>query len=459
MAEDENDVTTMRTMAESAGPAHLGQKARHSKEFEALTTTSTRLGARYDDGDEIGRGGHAAVRSVYDKNLFRWTAIKSLDPGFAMEASKALRFLEEARLTGQLEHPAIVPVHELGNDEGVPYFSMKYVKGQTLEELGRDAGEERLEPEHLARMVRALIKVCEAIAYAHSRGVVHRDLKPENIMIGDFGQVYVMDWGIAHIMPVPTDDPVLANDWVQLPGRPFGGHDTGVIGTPSYMPPEQTKAKAELIDERTDIFALGATLYYMLTGKPPYAPGPPLRVLVAAAQGLVQSPEEICDDPRLPTALCRIAMKCMARDPVHRYQTVSELIEELEAFTRGVWYLPTTTFKKGSAIVREGEQGEDAYIIESGTCVVYGTAGGGGMRVLTELGPGEVFGETAVFTSRPRTATVVAKSKVVVQVVNGATLQEAAGMNSWVGPFVRAMAERFFELDHQVRTGEIPALK
>lgn len=154
------------------------------------------LSHRYVDLGQIGEGGMSTVRRIRDLSLMREVALKRLDPELNFEEDRVLRFLEEAQITGQLDHPNIVPIHELGEDEdGAFYFSMKLVEGRNLEEEIEDAGAERLAPERLVEFLEILVRVCEAVSFAHSRGVIHRYLKPANVMVGDYGQVYVMDWG------------------------------------------------------------------------------------------------------------------------------------------------------------------------------------------------------------------------------------------------------------------------
>ena len=219
------------------------------------------------------------------------------------------------------------------------------------------------------------------------------------------------------------------------------------MGTPVYMPPEQTKGKADLIDERSDVFTLGGILYQILTGGPPHEPGPPLRVMVQAHRCIVRPPDEACGDPRLPLGLALVAIKALSAEPADRYQTVQSMIDGLEVFSRGAWHVPRQHLAAGTRVVTEGEAGDEAFIIVSGTLVVFRDRPEG-RTILTRLGPGEVFGEMSVFTQAPRTASVDVEADAVLMVVRGDTLQDALGMNGWVGVFVRTLANRL------LRTGE-----
>jgi serine/threonine-protein kinase len=184
------------------------------------------------------------------------------------------RFLREARLTGALQHPGIVPVHNLGRlADGRLFYTMKLVRGRTLAELLRDEPDG---PERLPRLLAVVEKVCQAVAYAHSRGVIHRDLKPSNVMVGQFGEVQVMDWGLAKELSrtEPAVVPDEATEDVETVGRveeAAGLSRAGAaLGTPAYMPPEQAAGDWDIVDERADVFALGAILCQALTGQPPY---------------------------------------------------------------------------------------------------------------------------------------------------------------------------------------------
>ncbi|MCA9571322.1 MAG: serine/threonine protein kinase, partial [Myxococcales bacterium] len=230
---------------------------------------------RYDEKEPIGTGGMSTVLRVFDRVLLRETAQKLMDPRFSGSRRHVERFMTEARVTGQLEHPNIVPVHDYGTTpDGVPFINMKLVEGDTLEDLVAEAGDGRLDPDCLAGFIRILLKICDALAFAHSKGVIHRDLNPANIMVGPFGEVYLMDWGVS----TRTD-----GSSIRLDGGP-DGQNTDISGTPAYMAPEQIRGLP--LDSRTDVFALGATLYHVVTGHPPF-PGP------SAIQALNQALE--CD--------------------------------------------------------------------------------------------------------------------------------------------------------------------
>jgi serine/threonine-protein kinase len=372
----------------------------------------------------------SVVRRAYDPLLQRETALKVLAPRGDVAVAKE-RFLDEARITGTLEHPHIVPVYEYGQaDDGSDFMTMKLIEGQTLQERIREQGSERLDPDTLATTLEVLLRVCDAVAYAHHRGVVHRDLKPSNVMIGEFGEVYVVDWGIA----LRLDDP-----------PPVTAPET-TLGTPSYMAPEQIEAPGS-VDARADVYCLGGLLYYVLTGSAPHHGKAPIARMTVALYGRIRPPAEVVDDPRLPAALVRVCMKALSLDPEDRHASVRELRRDLESFLRGAWALPTRRVPAGRPIVEEGEPGAEAYVIKSGRCEVSTLASG----VIRELGPGDVFGELAILAERSRTATIVALDDVELFVVDRATLEDGLGLNSWMGRFVKALATRFADLEAELR--------
>jgi tetratricopeptide (TPR) repeat protein len=245
---------------------------------------------RYQIAGEIARGGIGVVLKARDVDLGRDVAMKVLHPDHADESALIPRFVEEAQIGGQLQHPGIVPVYELGlDDRKRPYFTMKLVRGRTLSALLREG----VEPAG-GRFVRIFEQICQTMAYAHARGVVHRDLKPANVMVGNFGEVQIIDWGFAKVLPrggVADEiaareeaNPLDEIDIRTVRSGPDGSTSVSgsAQGTPAYMAPEQALGRVEALDERTDVFCLGAMLCEILTGQPPYA-GLDLREMLSAA--------------------------------------------------------------------------------------------------------------------------------------------------------------------------------
>lgn len=316
----------------------------------------------------IGSGGMARVVRATDRNMDRSVAMKILLDPHRASPSKLRRFVREARILGQLEHPNIVPIHELGSDdEGRLYYTMKLVKGVNLREILEKIS--RGDAEMIGRYPLPLLltvyaKLCDAVAYAHSKGIIHRDLKPENVMVGDYGEVLLMDWGLAK--PMSSSGMVAggADDFDDDGSVPAANDSPAltmqgtVMGTPHFMAPEQAEGRIDQIDERTDIFALGGILYNILTLQPPFTGDTSEEVIGKAKQGRITPPTEWnapvnqtpavqddgagqprslphCPDGLIPEALAAVAMKALARAPADRYASVTLLAEDIAAYAGG----------------------------------------------------------------------------------------------------------------------------
>ena len=295
---------------------------------------------KYLIAGEIARGGMGIILNALDTDIRREVAMKVITGGIASSTAAVERFIEEVQVQGQLEHPHICPVHELGTDSGGKvYFTMKMVKGSSLAETIKEEQEKHLEPIDARRITELLgmfMKICDGIDYAHSKGVIHRDLKPGNIMVGDFGEVYVMDWGLAKI--VDRDD-THKNSLVITDRQE--NEDTmktmsgSIVGTPAYMPPEQARGLVDEMDERSDIYSLGALLYELLILEPPYIGSNLWEILAQVCKESPELPSERNPWRGIPSELDSIVMKCMAPDKEDRYRTVHELKEEIELFLSG----------------------------------------------------------------------------------------------------------------------------
>jgi len=400
-----------------------------------------------DRGLEIERilaqGGMGMIREARDPWLGRTMVLKVLQSHARKNKRLRSRLLAEAQLTAQLDHPNIVPVYELGISKKTGlYFSMKKVEGKTLTEVLRSSPLSGRDSSDLFELLDIFLKVCDAVAFAHDRGVLHRDIKADNVMVGRFGQVYLMDWGIARVLgqDIPPGegkgDPRLSGRLTQ---------EGKVVGTLNYMAPEQIRD--EELDQRTDIFALGGLLYEILTNEAPYPDGPVDEMIRKARDGKIDPPDRR-SGISLPPRLCSIAMKALAPRKKDRYSSVDQLRNVVKQFLQSGWQFPIRRFSTGTTIFREGDPGTVAYAIYSGRCRV---TQGSEKRELRILERGDVFGETAVFAKTPRSATVTAIEDSVLVEISRESFEEELGMGFWLGLFVKALAQRFLQKEEELR--------
>lgn len=289
-------------------------------------------GMRYGYFKTIAKGGKCVIQSCKDFHLSRVVAHKSLRPELADDPHEQQRFLREARVTAMLQHPNTIPVYELGRGSGGQYyFTMKLVEGSTLREvLNGEAEITHWSTEPLRRRIDVLIQACHALDYAHNHGVVHRDVKPANILIGPFGEVLLLDWGLAKVWDMADEiglgvEAPVANE-LSLTGQ------SKLQGTVLYMSPEQVEESADL-DHRTDLYSIGAVLYEVLAGEAMIRSGALHAVLRAVVEDDIEPPSERAPDRDIPKDLEAICMRAVARKPEDRYQSAHDLLFALQDWT------------------------------------------------------------------------------------------------------------------------------
>ena len=301
-------------------------------------------GSKYMVLHKLGSGGMGTVYLAQDTDLGRKVAVKVMNISDST-GSLASRMIREARIVALLEHPSIVPIHDVGAlEDGRVYYAMKLVQGNRLDEFAAGA-------DSTSDLLRIFQKVCEAVAFAHARGVIHRDLKPENIMVGPFGEVLVMDWGVAKVLGEERidsperlrtggdelraiDDADLIATLPLASSRESGDTSSGmVIGTPAYMAPEQAMGKTELLDQRSDVYALGAVLYFLLAGRAPFNSTPTADAVQESRRNPPPRPRQI--NSRIPRAIEAVCLKAMSDGRADRYASAEEVAGDVVSFLDG----------------------------------------------------------------------------------------------------------------------------
>lgn len=316
-------------------PSESNSPPDFQSQFEKDPLFSPHAELAFEDLGKLGEGGMGVVRKIRDKRLGRLAALKIMLSEKKADDRTEKRFIREAEITATLNHPSIPPVYEAGRTEsGSLYLLMKLIDGQTLKELIEDYHDTGRDPETLKGLIEALARACEAIAYAHEQGILHRDLKSENIMVGAFGEVLVMDWGLAKDIkdqdeiPELTDLSLISEHEGQQSGLTLEG---SVLGTPGYMSPEQ--ANGSLLDERSDLFSLGAILCEILCGRPPIRGDTLLEFIVATISGPIPAPKDILSS--VSPELNSLAAHALALEKNDRPENVLAFLEDLKAWLQG----------------------------------------------------------------------------------------------------------------------------
>lgn len=328
-------MSQLQSEEEKPEPVITQERLRRALTDESLPNPAPGGYVRYEAFEDFREGGGGILKLAEDAYLNRRVVVKKLRPELMDKDDVRQRFLREARVTALIQHPATVPIYELGRDEeGIPYFSMKPLQGDSLQDIlkGIVAHERKYDHFRLREALMDIVtQVGQALAFAHASGVVHRDIKPANIQVGGFGEVMVMDWGVAKIM-----EPLSDTEHGELPQEVFPSLTVHgkVYGTPRYMAPEQAKGNED-IDYRVDVFSLGAVLYECLTFRPLVFGASRDELLKKIVEEPFVSPSKREPLRMIPPELDAIVMKALEKDPAERYQTMDHFLDDLQSFRRG----------------------------------------------------------------------------------------------------------------------------
>lgn len=379
-----------------------------------LAVHRERKDLKYKFQGKLISGGMGAILEVIDQDLHRPTAMKVIKPSYKNDERALIEFIREAKITAMLEHPNIIPVHELGlSDETGLFFTMKLMKGEPLHHILNEIKNGNVDYKkkyNTYTLLNIFRKICDAVDFAHSKNIIHRDIKPHNIIVGRYGEVLLMDWGLALYIgdPDKEDDQSQRDalkDILELTGK---GRNI-IQGSPAYMAPEQAGGESSQLDKKTDIFLLAATFYHILTLEAPYTGENLKDVLQKAKQRNLIDPQKRNPDRHIPDELCRIVMKASSLKKDDRHDSVKDLINDIDDVIAGNWLnQEKKMFTSGQFLMKEGEDGEEAYLITKGKVQVYRQADGNNKVVLGTVKEGDIVGEMALITDDKRSASVKA---------------------------------------------------
>ncbi len=459
MAENAQDfdpgITT--DIAEIRGSSACSVRHSTSNIVEELTAYGM-TGDQYRVEAQIGEGGMATIYKVSHMGLKRPAVMKVIRTRIMNDPDLLARFIEEARITSQLEHPNIIPVNDIGvlNNERI-FFTMKFIEGEELEQILRrlrsddDAYTAKY---NLFALLSIFRKICDACAFAHSKGILHRDIKPDNIMVGSYGEVLLMDWGVAsrenQASNLADDDDENSVSSSLTAIESLDADDEFIRATPAYMSPEQARGDAHRIDRRTDVFLLGATLYALATLNEPYAGDSINEILDYAQNCNYIPPEQRAPEREIPEDLCKIINRAMSLAAEDRYQSVAELCVDIDALLKGHAISVQRVFKSGRYLINEGEIGTEAYVIVEGMVEVFKTVNNARVPLVT-LSNGDCVGELALISPAPRSASVVAVADTEVIVINKDIIKQGFGkLPPWMARAIQSLVDRLRDVTSDV---------
>ena len=396
---------------------------------------SLRPKERYKILGHIGKGRNSDVFSCFDTCLNRIIAVKQLCKECLDDETMVRAFLNEIKLISYFDHPGITSIYDaFVNKDGIPCYTMKLVKGNNLRW--------DLESSTRAHLFEIFMKLCETLSYVHDKGVVHLDLNPENIMLGQYGEVIITDWGNSRLYDESAYRQHLK---LVLDAPPPPSDEPGISSTSKYLSPEQLSGEREQLAPSSDIFSMGIILYEMMTGKTPFNAPDKESLHDQIKNEPIVPIHEICHE--IPRMLSDICAKLLEIDPYLRYHSFHEVLIDLDKYQNSGMTFSLRTYSPGEIICREGEKGDFAFTILSGSVEISKIVEGQ-KKILAIIGKNEIVGELAIFSNEIRTATVTALETTVIRVMDRESVeQELQKLSPWIQKMITGLSKRFVKLN------------
>jgi serine/threonine protein kinase len=393
---------------------------------------------RYRLLGSLKKGPVAEYWRAFDNDLGRIVCVKNLCREYCSDPAKLRSFVNETKLLSYLDHPGIVTIYDtFFNDLNEPCYTLRLLEGTYL------GGE--LKSKSRGQLLTIFAKLCETLAYVHDKGVVHLGIRPDNIMVGQYGEVLLMEWATARLF-----DPLPYKEYLQLvvdaPPPPIDDSDAEEVPVSVYMSPEQTQGTSTTLSPSSDIFSLGVILYQMMTGYVPFGGDTAEKLVSQIRSSMPPALHEV--NPEIPWNLAQICARMLEKDPFQRYHSFHEVLRDIDKFQNSGQAFSTAKYNAGDIIFHEGDPGEYAFTVLSGRVEVTKNIDGK-QTVLAILGKDQIVGELAIFAGQPRTATVHALDpNTVIRVMerNDVTV-ELQKLSPWVGKMIVGLSERFIHLN------------